>query len=534
MSAAASLSWCWRIARAWRAVSGPFERGLTARAAVVAGLVASSVGTVASWGVGFMPSVQGSWFATLGALRPLRVNDVGIVASSALLVLSAVALFFAWLQLGPVARGRDGVRLLRRATILWSLPWFAAFPVMSRDVYSYAAQGRLLHLGQNPYHDVVGELPGWLAQGSDGLWAESSSPYGPLFLLVAGQVQEVSGWRPEFYVPLFRLMAFVGVLLCLWVLPHLAKERFVDAGWLLWVVCANPLFLFSMVASAHNDSIMVALLAAAFLAAARRRVPLALALAAASIAVKPIVILALPFLGLSLAGRGASWPRRFLWWVLTGASVGAVLTLFGAITNLWFGWIPAMAGQGNAAFPFAPFGVLGWLLGGGVGLLTGATAGAAVQGAFYALGKAAAIGAAFWLAFRRPDGSVLKHTGIVLALAVALNPLVQPWYLFWFLPFLGAWRAFHGRWERLLILASGIASIWCLTDQLSLPEWVAAWPIKLSCGAAAMLLLFFCVFLCPAHRRVFDGLWRRPLLDFRPEPLSVGASVLHRGAGQPG
>jgi hypothetical protein len=506
------------------AVLAPFLRGLSVRASLALGVVASVLGMIASWGVGFMPSVQGSWFSTLGALRPLRVDNAGLVISSLLLVLSAAALFFAWLQLGPRAALDGGGRLMRRATILWSLPWLAAFPVMSRDVYSYAAQGRLLMLGQDPYHDAVGQMPGWLAQGSDVLWAQSSSPYGPLFLLVAEGVQALSAWRPEFYVVLFRLLAFGGVLLCLWVFPRLTKGTKVNAGWLLWIVCANPLFIYSMVASAHNDSIMVALLGCAFLAALHGKRWQALLLAAAAIAVKPIVVLSLPFLGLLLAGRNATWRTRIIAWVVTGVSVGLVLALLGAVSGLWFGWIGAMAGQGAAAFPFAPYGLLGLGLGGLVALVGGPAVGAAVQSIVYALGKVIAVGSAGWLALRRPRGDALVHTGIVLLLAVVLNPVIQPWYLFWFLPFFAARRAFHGAAEQVVILLSGVLSVWCLTDQLSLPEWVSITAIKLVTVGVGLLVLVLLVFACPAHRGVFSaaargGRWALAL---------AGASVTQR------
>ncbi len=509
------------------AVAAPFVRGLSVRAAMLLGVIASIVGMVASWGVGFMPSVQGSWLATLGALRPLRVDDGGPLACALLMVLSAAALYFAWLQLAPHAPREGGLRLMRRATLWWSLPWLAAFPVMSRDVYSYAAQGRLLMLGQDPYHDAVGQMPGWLAQGSDVLWAQSSSPYGPLFLLVAEAVQAVSAWRPEFYVTLFRLLSFGGVVLCLWILPRLAKHTGVDGGWLLWLVCANPLFLYSMVASAHNDSIMVALLVWAFLAAMQGRRWQALLLAAASIAVKPIVILALPFLGLVLAGRAASWKQRFMWWALTGAAVGAVLAVLGAVSGLWFGWIGAMAGQGSAAFPFAPYGLIGLGLGWLVSLVGGAAAGVTVQSAFYALGKVVAVGAAFWLALRRPGGSPLFHTGIVLLLAVLLNPVIQPWYLFWFLPFLAVTRALYGATEQIIILVSGVLSIWCLVDQLSLPEWVPGLLIKGIAVAVGYVVLTLLVYASPAHRGVFSAAARGGRWTLRHQPRSVARFVRH-------
>ena len=115
------------------------------------------------------------------------------------------ALTLAWL--GSTWPGGRGVvpdlhntgSLWRRSGALWAVParpWLAA-PVFSRDVYSYFAQGTLLHHGLNPYHNVP---PVYLARihqnqalnAVDPFWQHTTAPYGlPLFLedrrgLIAG------------------------------------------------------------------------------------------------------------------------------------------------------------------------------------------------------------------------------------------------------------------------------------------------------------------------------------------------------------
>lgn len=520
-----------RLRRALMRLPRPLVFGTTARGALLCGLVASALGTIASWGVGFMPSAQGSIFATVGWLRPLRVNDVGLFVCSIVLALSAIALMWAWTQVGRHIKGAGGVKLATRAVLIWSAPWLLSFPVMSRDVFSYAAQGRLLMLGQDPYHDVVGQMPGWLAQGSDGLWAQSSSPYGPLFLMIAEGVTGISQWRPEIYVVLFRLLACAGVVLCLVTLPRLAHAHGVDAGWAVWIVLANPLFIYSMVASAHNDSIMVGLMLAGFTAAMHHKRAAAILLVAAAIAIKPIMVIALPAVGLALVGANASWRARLMAWGATGVVVGAVLAALGAVTGLWFGWIGAMMDQGGAAFPFAPYGLLGLGLGALVSLVAGPGAGSAAQAVVYSLGKVVAIGAAFWLALRRPTTSPVWQTGLVLLLAVVLNPVIQPWYLFWLLPFFAAWRAWHGPWEQVLVAGSAFLALYCLVDQLSLPEWVNVTLIKLTTLAIGCLAYLFLFILAPSQRAMFHhfslkALWRGPC-----EPASITTRPL---VGQPG
>src|SRR5699024_1272965 len=88
-----------------------------------------------------------------------------------------------------------------------------------------------------------------------------------------------------------------------------------------------------------------------------------------SIAVKPLTVLVLPFAGMLLIWRPrarVSYRARVKVWFKSVLIVGALLTVLGAVTGLWFGWIPAMMTSGSAAFPYAPFGLLGlgigWLV----------------------------------------------------------------------------------------------------------------------------------------------------------------------------
>ena len=137
------------------------------------------------------------------------------------------------------------------------------------------------------------------------------------------------------------------------------RDSGVNPAWVQWLTAASPLFLYSMIASGHNDALMVGLMLWAFVAMRRGKTFAGLLLASGAIAIKPIVVLCLPFLGLTWAGKNARWGRRWMCWIVTGITVTVVLTALGGLTGTWFGWITAMAGQGMAIFPFAPFGLLG-------------------------------------------------------------------------------------------------------------------------------------------------------------------------------
>ncbi|MCA1387370.1 hypothetical protein I6F34_42140, partial [Bradyrhizobium sp. BRP05] len=118
---------------------------------------------------------------------------------------------------------------------------------------------------------------------------------------------------------LFRLVACVGVALCVVYVPKLARLPSVNGARALWISVANPLFLISFVASAHNDALMVGLAVAGVYFAATKHPIIGILLVTGSIGIKPITILLLPFVGLLWAGKGASWPRRFLIWAATAS-----------------------------------------------------------------------------------------------------------------------------------------------------------------------------------------------------------------------
>ena len=314
--------------------------------AIAQGLLASVMVMVGSWGVGWIPSSQESVLARSRFLLPLRVEMLGVITCTLLLALGSMLLFRAWLRLRQRAQEANGnpVLAITKAIWAWSIPLLFSFPILSKDVYSYLGQGRLMHAGLSPYTDWVSQLPGWFAQGSDSLWAESTSPYGPLFLMYARFVYFVSGGVPEYGVLLMRLVAVAGVLLCAYAVVGLAKATGRDAAWPLWISVANPLFLLNMIGGVHNDGLMIGGVLLGFLLVARKRRFAGVLVATAAIAIKPIVVLVLPFLGLAMLSRTASNTQKLRAWLFTGSVALGVMALLGwAYGRRGFGGLPLRA-----------------------------------------------------------------------------------------------------------------------------------------------------------------------------------------------
>ncbi|GAA3700329.1 polyprenol phosphomannose-dependent alpha 1,6 mannosyltransferase MptB [Arthrobacter ginkgonis] len=468
------------------------------------GLVASVMIVVGSWGVGWLASSQLSIFARTVFLNPLRVEPAGVIACTLLLAFGSMLLCRSWLRLGQRGGwGPAAMPTVRRAVLLWGAPLLLSFPIFSRDVYSYIGQGRLLHAGLSPYENWISQLPGWFAEGSDSLWAESPSPYGPLFLLGAQAVYFFTGGVPEAGVLLFRLFAAAGVLLCLKVLPQLAARLGSEPAWALWISVANPLFLLNMVAGVHNDAVMLGVLLWAFLLVFRGRRLAGVLAASVAIAIKPIVVLALPFLGLAMLPRDAGLGRRIRAWTFTAVVAGGALAFFGWASGLWFGWIKAMATAGSAAFPYAPVGLLGLAVG-WIGSLAGGDLNDIAE-VVYALFKVAAIGLTAWLALRRPADPPVLACAYALTAAVVLAPIIQPWYLLWLAPLFAASRVYDGAWVRSWYILTLVLVLVGVVDQLSVAQWIDLTVVRLIAAAVGLAYLAYIVFVDPRTATMFGS-----------------------------
>ena len=118
------------------------------------------------------------------------------------------------------------------------------------------------------------------------------------------------------------------------------------------------LFLISFVASAHNDALMVGLALAGTYYAATRRPVRGVLLVTASIGIKPITILLLPFVGLLWAGPAAGWVRKFAAWAATAVLSSGVLLLSGIPYDLGAGWLLAILDPTPGFTGYSPSGFL--------------------------------------------------------------------------------------------------------------------------------------------------------------------------------
>jgi alpha-1,6-mannosyltransferase len=367
----------------------------------------------------------------------LRGSAGGSLVARGFVFLGLAILLQAWLVLGAdlLDDERPSLRSLSWIMAIWSAPLVLAPPMFSRDVYSYYVQGRLLEAGSDPTTMGVGSISGWFQDGADPMWAESPTPYGPAFLAIERAVASFA--HPNAYLAalLLRLASLAGVALLIVFVPKLAAIHGVDPVRATWLAVLNPLVIMHFVSGAHNDSLMVGLLVVAFWFASSCRCVWGAALVGLAFAVKPIAIIALPFIGLLWAGAGASWPQRLKAWLLA-------LLAFALTAASLFLAVDSGYGVLSAAFG-TPSGVLTWLspttaVGQVIGYLTtaiGVTAdNAPAVFVVRAIGTAAALIIIAVLILKPSPRSPVRGAALAIGALVVLGPVIQPWYLLWALP----------------------------------------------------------------------------------------------------
>lgn len=415
---------------------------------LVSGLIGTTMILFGSFGVGWLASVsplnQDRFFIMM------RTEAAGVLTCVVLLTLGCWVLVRSWWRLGQQLAGwpEGSHKAVRRAVYLWSAPLLISIPIMSRDVFAYIGQGRLVMAGQDPYIDGISSVSNWFQLGTDTMWAEDGTPYGPLFLLIEYLVVAAVGHSTDLSILVFRLIAFVGVILCLHYVPKLARLHSVDPAKATWVTVANPLFLLNFVASAHNDSLMVGLSVMAVYLACQRKGVLAVIVLTASIGIKPITLVLLPFIGLLWAGPKASWPRRILYWGYSGLILLALMTLFGWMNGYWFGWLKVMLFTGTGYSIFSPVGIAIMLLSGAVSAFGLSTEW--ILPALKLFGRLAGVALAMVVIFRGKYSHLVQRLAIGFSAIVVLSPVIHPWYLLWLLPFFAV-TGIRDDWQMLWV-----------------------------------------------------------------------------------
>lgn len=402
------------------------------------GLVGTGLLGTGAIGVGWLP--LRTTLLDYSLVEVLRSSAVGTVVAHGLVFAGIAILLQVWLTLGfeLFAGLRMSAGTLTGILSIWSVPLLITPPMFSRDVYSYYLQGRLMQEGLDPYSTGVAEIPGWFQDGVDPMWAETSAPYGALFLIMSRGVANFAVEQPYLAALVFRIIAIAGLALIIIYLPRLAFAHGIDPVRALWLGAANPLVVLHFVSGAHNDALMVGMIIAALALAAEGRAPVGAGVLAMAAAIKPIALLALPFIGLAWAGTRSSWVRRISCWGGVTAIAGAVYAFISIIAGLGAGWISALATPGEVRTWLSPATALGMASKGAVESLGVAEDADVLVAVTRAIGTVAALAIVTYLCVRPQGRSPARGAALAFTTVVLLGPVLHPWYILWVIPLFAA------------------------------------------------------------------------------------------------
>jgi hypothetical protein len=280
----------------------------------------------------------------------------GRILATAVLMAGVLLMLDSWLRLRPRA-GRP--QPTRHILWLWSLPLLLAPPLFSRDAYSYAGQGRIVHIGLDPYRYGPAAIAEQYSQNVDPMWLYTPAPYGPLQLQIQHLIVDIAGPNHPYAAAVaMRLPALVGVALIAFLLPRIASRFGYDVGLTTWFAVLNPLVVMHLVGGAHNDALMLGLMVLGIYLAIEKRPWLAAVAIAVAGAVKAPGLVAILLVAALEArrrrGRVPTVPEVFREVTRIG---GACVAAFLAITiacGLGLGWLGALGVPGVVRSVLSP------------------------------------------------------------------------------------------------------------------------------------------------------------------------------------
>ncbi len=462
------------------------------------GLVATLIIAVGSLTPAYLPQASPVW----PVLRGMGLDgQVGRVIGTIMTVSGIFLLIDAWFRL----RHRVFADLTPLAVVaIWSLPLLISPPVFSHDMYSYAAQGWMIHNGQNPYHGGPGLVPGPFSDYAPWVWRYTPAPYGPLALQIAHLIATVSGGQPWLAAALMRLPAIAGVVCIVVFLPKIARRIGIDPHPVTWFACLNPLLIIDYVGGGHNDGWMMGLVVVGLWVATRPGWwPVAAGVIGVAASIKQPAIVAAVFLPLLMIPFD-SWRQTRLAGAAIARSIGSVgiavagFVVISLLCGLGFGWLEALGVPGSVG-SISP----SYLIGSGLQNLIDPSNTwwlDMVQRVIQVMGLAIVVVITLKFGPNRPL-KALSWSWIVLALTAAA---LHPWYMLW----------------GMLILPLG-------RESLRLPWASVLGTVLLLCYAAlgmgerngfiAVIAAVICLLIWLAHLVIYHRFWTLlPWRSLRP------------------
>jgi alpha-1,6-mannosyltransferase len=340
----------------------------------------------------------------------------------------------AWLGLGRALPGRGA--LLGIAAV-WVLPLLLAPPLFSRDVYSYLAQGTILHLGHSPYRSPPQLLASLghprVLDAVSPFWRGTTAPYGPLFLGLVSVLAGLIGSNLVLGVILIRLIECTGLVLLAVFVPWLARQLGTDARRALWLALLSPLVMLELMAAGHNDVMMAGLLVAGVACALTGRPVLGVALCALAATIKVPALAGVLFIAVAWSRAEPDRAAQLRLLARCAVVALAVLALVTAVTGAGVEWLSTSLFSTPAKVRLAvtPATAGGYTIASVLRDLGVATTGRGLEGALGVVASLLTAGVGLVLLWRVRVRTLVPFLGAFLLIAAAGGPAAWPWYFIW-------------------------------------------------------------------------------------------------------
>lgn len=244
------------------------------------------------------------WFPLRPYFNHVPLQDARSLAPSllgaagyALLLLALFGLY--WLAFREVQAGRTAPSLmfLLGTVILLAIPLLQTYPINANDLYRYVIRGRVSSIyGESPYVAPPNAFPDDPFLPLAGEWADATSPYGPLWELLAASITTLTQNNLFAGLLSFKLVGLLAHLVCGWLIWRLlaqASPARRQGFTLLWLW--NPALLLMFVVDGHNDVLMMVWQLVGITFWRRKQPTLALLFLLLGALTKPIGLLPIPF-----------------------------------------------------------------------------------------------------------------------------------------------------------------------------------------------------------------------------------------------
>ncbi len=191
------------------------------------------------------------FFTYFCLLNPTMTKAVHYhVGTVMILIMSFIAYFWGTIKL---TSSNINIRSLLTYALIISGVLLFLWPVLSIDIFFYMGIGRVFtEFGQNPYViPYASMVSDTLYPSINNVWSALPSFYGPLLTSIFIFLSSISGDNILVSLFIFKLFFVLINLLNIFLLYKLFKNKFV-----VYLYALNPLVLFELAGTAHNDSLI--------------------------------------------------------------------------------------------------------------------------------------------------------------------------------------------------------------------------------------------------------------------------------------